>query len=161
MLAGKYLDYWCNVRWDRRLIVFELRKDAAIIPLTVKLLFLLVYVGLLSRLLYCSISTLFVLVILRIYIRFNISSGRGGDWFGARLPNGKQKDLVAFVWGPNEVAYKFGELVGTLRLQYGLIYDLDKLNDLLLDLSDKQRLLSYLCSLDAVLVRCVDYECFI
>ena len=77
------------------------------------------------------------------------------------MPNGKQEDLVAFVWGPNEVAYKFCELVGTLGLQHGLIDDLDKLNDLLLDLSDKQRLLSYLCSLDAVLVRCVDYECFI
>ena len=144
MLAGKYFDYWCYVRWDRRLIVFKLRKDAAIISLTVELLFLPVYVRLLSRLLYCSISTLLVLVILRIYISFDIRSGRGGDWFGARLPNGKQKDLVAFVWGPNEVAYKFGELVMALRLQNGLINYLDKLYDLVLDLSNKQRLLSYL-----------------
>ena len=144
MLAGKYFDYWCYVRWDRRLIVFKLRKDAAIISLTVELLFLPVYVRLLSRLLYCSISTLLVLVILRIYISFDIRSGRGGDWFGARLPNGKQKDLVAFVWGPNEVANKFGELVMALRLQNGLINYLDKLYDLVLDLSNKQRLLSYL-----------------
>ena len=124
--------------------MFKLRKDAAIISLTVELLFLPVYVRLLSRLLYCSISTLLVLVILRIYISFDIRSGRGGDWFGARLPNGKQKDLVAFVWGPNEVAYKFGELVMALRLQNGLINYLDKLYDLVLDLSNKQRLLSYL-----------------
>ena len=110
-----------------------------------ELLFLVVYVRLLSRLLYCSISTLLVLVILRIYIiSFDIGVGRGGDWFGARLPNGKQKDLVAFVWGPNEVAYKFGELVMALRLQNSLINYLDKLYDLVLDLSNKQRLLSYL-----------------